>query len=93
MKFVNLFRLVTRVQDKIIIANKYFENVGKFKELRKTNTNQNCIHEEIKFEKLLLIFNSKSFVFRPLTRNGYSDVNKTYFHLFCCLGVKLGVRY
>jgi hypothetical protein len=29
-------------------GNKYFEKVGMFKDLRKTNTNQNFVHEEIK---------------------------------------------
>jgi hypothetical protein len=31
----------------ILIANKSVENVGNFKHLRKTVTNQNCVREEI----------------------------------------------
>jgi len=34
--------------DDLMIADKYFENVTQFKYLRRTETNQSCMHKEIK---------------------------------------------
>jgi hypothetical protein len=50
--------------DSLLTANKYFENVAKFKYLR-TVTNHNCFHEEIlsQFRECLLPFSSEPFYF------------------------------
>ena len=48
------------------VGNKPFENAVKFKHLGITQTNQNCIHEEIKRRQLqeyVLLFDSVSFFF------------------------------
>jgi len=41
-------RQSSRQNHNLLNDNKAFENVAKFMELGMTETNQNCIHEEIK---------------------------------------------
>jgi hypothetical protein len=55
----------------------YFENVGKFKYLRKTGTDQNCMHKEI--ESRLNSENAcyHSLFYRLLSRNVKVKVYKT----------------
>jgi hypothetical protein len=52
----------------IKIANKSFEDVSKFKYMEITLTYQNCMHEELRADKIqgmLATIGSESFVFPP----------------------------
>jgi hypothetical protein len=66
-KYMFMSRHQTAGQSNYIrVANKSFQRVAKFKYLRATLTDQNCIHEEIRsrqFGECLLPCSSESFVF------------------------------
>jgi len=65
----------------LVIANKFYENMAKFKHMVKIVMNQNCIHEEVK-SKINLgdgCYHSVQNVlsYRPLTKNLKIKIYKT----------------
>jgi hypothetical protein len=52
-----------RTYRNVKLENRFSESLVKFKCLRMTVTDQNCIQEEIKFGECLLPFSLKSFAF------------------------------
>lgn len=86
--------LRTRLQDKIVAANKCFKNVANFKYLETMVTSQNCIHTDIKnrlksrntwYHAVQDLLSS-----RQLHENLKITIYKTIvFHVFCT-DVKLG---
>jgi hypothetical protein len=70
-------------------ANKFVENVAKFKCLGVIERSQNYIHEEIKNK--LNCENSESFVFPSLIYKREVENIQNYSFICCCMGVKLGL--
>jgi hypothetical protein len=64
-KYMFMSRTKAGQTHSIKVANRYFEGVAKFKYLRTTLTDQNCMQEETKFGECLLPFAPESFVFPP----------------------------